>query len=225
LDGECHLKGVTISNLEIAGCLRETLPHLSLTASVLMDIAHPQQIVALDGVCDALVPSTRIMRDRKALEKLRAAFPGNIRLLVNEACLPSCPYRVQHFYEMSSGISHPMSLCTTLLERHPWLALTGAWVLPQHLHLYDGIHTQLKLAGRITLSDPTCYRSVLQAYVQREPLLPNQIGGGPASVKQPINITENFYKKTMECNRACSQCSICRDYWNAATASATGSCS
>jgi hypothetical protein len=120
---------------------------------------------------------------------------------------------VQHFQEMASGLSHPQSLCQELLEQQPWMRLTGAWVLPQHLHLYDGLYDELKLAGRVTLGEEAAYRRVLEAYICRRPLGPHAIGGGPASVLEPIEITEEFFARTLECGQRCHECSRCREYY------------
>ncbi|MDP3000837.1 MAG: radical SAM protein [Bryobacterales bacterium] len=216
LVGEHGISSATVSNLQLAARIREKLPGLPLTASVLMDITRPNQALMLRGICDGLVPSSRIMRDLDALGTLRAAFPGRIRLIVNEACLPGCPYRVQHFHEMCAGVAFPLSLCRELLEREPWMRLTGAWVLPQHLHYFDGLYDELKLGGRVTLRHAGTYRRVLQAYVRRLPLSPHEIGGGPASVVQPLDIEEKFYARTLRCGLRCHECRLCRSYYDAA---------
>jgi hypothetical protein len=213
LTGEFDVRSATISDLLLAQHIRASLPKLSLTASVLMDITQPNQALMLQDVYDTLVPASRIMRDLPALKALRAAFSGKIRMIVNEACLPNCPFRVQHFYEMGSNIGHPHSLCSKLLQESPWLRLTGAWVLPQHLHLYDGVYDELKLAGRVTLRDPAKYLKVLEAYIHRTPLFPDEIGGGPASVLDPIEISEEFFAQTLHCGRQCHTCTVCQKYW------------
>jgi hypothetical protein len=212
LDGDHGLKGVTVSNIELASLIREELPHLQVTASVLMDIERPNQVVHITRRFDGIVPSGRILRDLDALRALRRAFPGRVRLLVNEGCLPGCPLRVQHFFEMASGPSHPQSLCASLLAERPWLRLTGAWVLPQHLSRYDGLFDEVKLAGRVTLSNPERYRAVLGAYVRREPLTPDAIGGGPASPLASIAISDEFVDRTQRCRLQCDTCSYCEGY-------------
>jgi hypothetical protein len=176
-----------------------------------MDITHPNQALMLKGICGTLVPSGRVMRDLPALQALRAAFPGRIRLILNEACLPGCPYRVQHFHEMCAGFPKPESLCGELLEREPWMRLTGAWVLPQHLHLLEGVADEWKLAGRVTLREASTYRRVLGAYIRGLPLGPSEIGGGPASPVGPIEIDEGYYSRTLRCGRLCHECSVCRN--------------
>jgi hypothetical protein len=212
LMGDYGVTSATVSNLLLAARIREALPGLPLVASILMDITQPNQALMLKGICDTLVPASRIMRDLPALEALRAAFPGRIRLIANEACLPGCPYRVQHFYEMCAGFPRPESLCGELLAREPWMRLTGAWVLPQHLHLFDEVSDEWKLAGRATLQDAPAYRKVLGAYVHRRPLAPHEIGGGPASPLAPVEISEEFYARTLRCGRRCHECNICREY-------------
>lgn len=216
LDGEFGLAGATVSDLLLAARIRECLPDLPLTASTLIGITQPNQVLMIQGICDGLVPATSILRDMAALRSLQAAFNGRIRLIVNEACLPGCPFRIQHFYEMGSGFPYPHSLCGDLLQRHPWMRLTSAWVLPQHLYFYDGIYDELKLAGRVTLQDPTMYYRVLDAYIHRKSLMPCEIGGGPASVLEPIEISEDFFARTLECKHNCHECYLCREYYKKA---------
>ena len=214
LMSESDLAGATVSDLLLANRIREALPEFPLTASVLMNITQPNQVLMLKETFDNLVPASRIMRDLVALKILREAFPGRIRLIVNEACLPNCPFRVQHFYEMGINMrQHPRSLCNDLLRKYPWMRLTGAWVLPQHLHLYDGVYDELKLSGRVTLRDPDVYLKVLEAYLHRQPLPPNEIGGGPASALEPLNISEEFFTRTLHCRHQCHTCTLCRDYY------------
>lgn len=208
------LTDVTVTNATLALAIKENIPSLQTVASTLMDIANTNQLLMVENAFDVIVPSSRIMRDHRALKDLKRAFHGKIRLIVNEGCLPGCPFRVQHFFEMANNaITFPDSLCKDLLERRPWMRLTGAWVLPQHLPCYEGIYDELKLAGRVTLNDPAKYRSVLAAYIKRQSLLPNRIGGGPASVLEPIEIDEEFYTTTLHCNRQCDRCSVCPTYY------------
>lgn len=216
LIGEYGLAGATVTNLNLAMRVREALPDLPLTASCLMQIALPSQVAMIAGIIDTIVPDIRIVRDLPALITLRQAFSGRIRLMVNESCLPGCPFRIQHFHEMGNGFPYPLSLCEELLARQPWMRLTTGWILPQHLHLYAGTYDELKIAGRVTLRDPVHYRLVLDSYIQGRPLAPGDIGGGPASVLADIEITEAFFARTLTCGHRCHECSLCRDYYAAA---------
>ncbi len=211
-----RVNSVTVANYSLAVRIKETFPDLDVTASVLMDIASPQQAMLLNGVCDALVPSSRVMRDINVFGAIRQAYTGAIRLMVNEGCLPGCVFRAQHFYEMAFCRHVPESLCRELLDKAPWMRLTGAWVLPQHLHLFDHIVDQFKLSGRVTLQNPNKYKRVLQAYMERASLTPNAIGGGPASVLVDMHIDEDFYRHTLECGQNCHACDRCRVYYEKA---------
>jgi len=211
-----HLIGVTVANLELAQTIKRKFPDLMLTASTLMDIVNEQQLVMLGEIFNTIVPSNRILRDFRSFRALRNCFQGKIRIIVNEACLPSCVYRTQHFYEMSNPeIAIPKSLCNNLLEQKPWLRLTGGWVLPQHLFLFDGLYDEIKLAGRVSLQNPDRYLAVFDSYLKKKPLQPHEIGGGPASVNIPMDITTDFYKYTLFCLKNCTTCSVCEDYWMA----------
>jgi hypothetical protein len=219
LRDECGLRGVTVANLALAGHIKEALPDLAVVASVLMGVSSPAQALVAGDYLDALGPDTRLVRDLRGLRQLRAAFPGEIRLLVNEACLPGCLFRAQHFYEMAYGQAFPESLCQQVLEARPWLRLTGAWILPRHLHFYDGLYDSLKLAGRVTLRDPERYLAVLDAYVHRRPTLPRDIGGGPASPLNGIDVSDEWFEHVLNCDKRCDTCLVCRQEWHRACSS------
>jgi hypothetical protein len=207
---------VTLANLTLAQMIRKTLPEMKIAASTLMGISTVTQVLMAQDVIDTLIPDPRVLRDLPALERLRNAFRGQIRLIVNEACLPGCLFRVQHFYEMAYSEFYPQSLCRSLLMQQPWLRLIGGWILPQHLKFYDGLYDSLKLAGRVTLKDPERYRQVLGAYIRRSPLTPREIGGGPASVVEDLDISETWFEQTLRCSKECTNCSICQDYYEQA---------
>lgn len=205
------VRNVTVSNLALAQAIHKALPELKISGSTLMGIATPAQALAAQDCLDSLVPDTRILRDLAALEKLRHAFTGEICLIVNEACLPGCLYRVQHFYEMAYSDFIPQSLCRELLASRPWLRMTGGWILPQHLHYYDGLYDRLKLAGRVTLKEPGKYQQVLSAYIRREELTPEAIGGGPASMLGPAAISDAWFEYTLHCAKDCAACMVCQE--------------
>ena len=204
---------VTVTNLDLARSIREALPQFTITASTLMQIIEPAQVLWLQDCVDVLVPDSTILRNLPALKRLRAAFSGEFRLLVNEACLPGCPYRTQHFYEMAYSNGYPQSLCHQMLTESPWLRLTGAWVLPRHIVHYEGLYDSLKLAGRVTLSDRARYLSVLDAYIHGRDILPRDIGGGPASVLDPIDIPDEVFLHILHCDKHCNRCTFCRNYY------------
>lgn len=214
------VSSVTVTHPELARLIKQSLPEFKITASVLMGIATPAQALMVQDYVDAIAPDNRIIRDLPSLKRLRAAFPGEIRPIVNEACLPGCPYRVQHFYEMGYGEHFPQSLCQQMLAERPWLRLTGAWILPRHLVYYEGLYDSLKLAGRVTLRDPARYMQVLRAYVHREQILPRDIGGGPASVLDAIDMPDELFEFVLQCDKNCHACSVCRDYYEQACAPA-----
>lgn len=218
---EHGVASVTVANLDLARHIREHLPSIQITASTLMEISEPDAAAALNGICDHLVPASAIMRDLPRLRALRAAFAGRIRLLVNEACLSGCELRNEHFGQMAGSQPHPASSCEPLLGCEPWRRLTGSFVLPQHLHLYDGVYDDLKLAGRVTLRNAEDYLRVLGAYLDRRPLQAHAIGGGPASVLEPLELTETFFRRTLFCGHRCSDCTFCRDHYEYATARAS----
>jgi len=218
LRGDYGVESATVANLALARRIREAFPEFKITASVLMGIASPAQVVMVGDHVDAITPDNTLVRDLKGLRRVREAFDGEMRLLVNEACIPGCPHRAQHFYEMGYGDAYPESLCQQMLSENPWLRLTGAWILPRHLVYYEGLYDSLKLAGRVTLRDPERYLTVMDAYVHQREILPRDIGGGPASVLEAIDIPDELFEKTLVCERNCLACSACREYYEQAVA-------
>jgi hypothetical protein len=216
LQDEFGVQSVTLTNAKLARLIKETLPGWHVTASVLMGIGNPTQAWLVQDCLDAITVDNRLVRDLAGLKELRAAFSGEIRLIVNEACLPGCLFRTQHFYEMGYGDHFPESLCQQMLEERPWLRLTGAWILPRHLRYYDGLYDTLKLAGRVTLRDPQRYIGVLGAYVNRMPILPRDIGGGPASPLEAIDVTDEWFEYVLQCDKRCHVCSVCREQYQQA---------
>ena len=210
-----HIVGVSVVNLDLAKIIRLEFPAIQIIASTLMDISSGQQVLMIKDHVSVIVPSGRVSRDLKRLKEIRFCFHGKIRLIVNESCIPNCLYRTQHFFEMADpSNNHPESLCDDLLKQFPWMRLTGSWVLPQHLHFFDGLYDEIKIDGRVTLRNPQNYIEVLDSYIFRKKLNILKLGGGPASVTDGIEITDEFYSYTLHCNKNCSDCTVCQDYWN-----------
>lgn len=224
LGDDFDVKSVTVTNLTLARLIREELPEFAISASTLMGIASPVQALLVQDYVDTVTPDNSLVRDFRSLKRLRSAFSGELRLIVNEACIPGCPHRTQHFYEMGYGDFYPQSLCQQMLDEHPWLRLTGAWILPRHLVYYEGLYDSLKLAGRVTLRDRTRYLTVLSAYIHREEILPRDIGGGPASVLEPIDMPDELFEFVLSCDKNCHACSVCRDYYEQAVTKKGGNC-
>jgi hypothetical protein len=216
LSADYGLGSVTLANATLARMIKEALPEFRVGASILMGISTPAQALVVQEFVDSIVLDSRLLRDLSGLKRMRRAYAGEICLIVNEACLPGCVYRTQHFYEMGYSEHAPQSLCQQTLEEMPWLRLTGAWVLPQHLHYYDGLYDSLKLAGRVTLRDPARYLQVLEAYLERKNALPHEIGGGPASPLAPLQISDEFFKHVLDCDKNCLICSACHAYYESA---------
>ncbi len=210
------INSVTVANAILARLVKEALPRFRVGASILMGIYTPAQVLMVQEFVDSIVLDNRLLRDLRGMHRMRHTYAGEICLIVNEACLPGCVHRTQHFYEMGYSDTAPLSLCQQTLDEMPWLRLTGAWILPQHLHYYDGLYDTLKLAGRVTLRDPARYFQVLDEYIERKNALPNKIGGGPASPLDPIHISDAFFEKILHCDKNCLLCATCRNYYQAA---------
>ena len=81
---------VTTASLTLARLIRKAIPEMKIAASTLMGISTPAQVLMAQDWIDTLIPDTRLLRDLPGLERLRRVFKGEMRLIVNEACLPGC---------------------------------------------------------------------------------------------------------------------------------------
>ena len=88
---EFGVRRVVVSSPTLARLIRERLPLYQITASVLMGIVAPAQALMVADVVDVIVPDTRLIRDLLGLWRLREAFSGEVRQIVNEACLGAVP--------------------------------------------------------------------------------------------------------------------------------------
>jgi hypothetical protein len=204
---------VTVTDLLLARAIKQHLPQLRLSASVLLRIQSPQQLPYLQDLFDSITVDTAINRNLPMIRSIRHIFQGRIKLIVNEGCLPLCPLRTQHFYEMASDRAHPESLCEDLLQEQPWLRLTSGWIPPQFLSLYEDAVDVIKLAGRVTLQNPQKYLDVFTAYRMGATLPVNELGCGPAGLLQDVPITKEFFQFTLTCDKNCVACVVCRDYY------------
>lgn len=204
---------VTITNPGLGRLIRQQLPQFRINASVLMGIRSPEQLVYLQEIVDEITLDTAILRHLTLLRQMRQGWSKSIKLIVNEGCLPGCPLRTQHFYEMSCESIVPGSLCSRMLEENPWLRLKSAWILPQHLHLLSGLYDVVKLAGRVTLQNPDKYLRVAAAYCEQKELQAHDIGSGPAGMLTPMPISSEFYETTLNCDKQCGLCHYCQDYY------------
>lgn len=204
---------VTVTDLLLCKSIKTHFNDFHISASTLMQINSSEKIYYIRHYVDCITPDTSVLRNLKKLKEIRDTFHGSLKIIVNEGCLPACPFRIQHFFEMCSNIDYPRSLCRDLLNDFPWLRIKSSWVLPQHLHLYDGLSDIIKLDGRVTLQNPKKFLKVFKAYLERTPLPPNEIGCGPAGMIKDIPISEKFFYTTIACEKKCSHCRICQDYY------------
>jgi hypothetical protein len=209
LTSSFRIDGATVQDPRLLEDLSRSFPALLRCASTLMEIAAPVDLAPVIGFADVVTPASWVVRDYATLATLRSAFDGRIKLLVNEGCLVRCPWRRAHFTQMNSSMAEPPTLCGDALEKQPWLRLTGAWILPQHLHLLDGLFDIVKIAGRGTIHTADDWLDIAHAYLDRTPLTPDRIGVGPSGPDRGWTIETGFYEATQHCDKRCETCTVC----------------
>jgi hypothetical protein len=106
-----NIRSTVVVDPHLLAEVKREFPSVTTCTSTLMEISKPEHLEPIVEVTDVLVPASWVVRDIESLAGLRAAFPRQIKLIVNEGCLLRCGWRRAHFQGMNSAV--PMaSLCT-----------------------------------------------------------------------------------------------------------------
>ena len=153
--------GVTVSIPYLIEIIKKQFPQLKVKASIIAQIDSVSKAKYYESMgADEIVLHYMINRDFKLLEQFRKSMNCKLSLLVNDACLYNCPYRIYH-YNMcghASQSTHPSKgfyvdycslKCTLERLRNPALLLSSRWIRPEDLKIYEELgYDAFKISGR-----------------------------------------------------------------------------
>lgn len=99
---ESSMNGVIVVSNLLENYIRRTYPELKVLASTIKEYRTLEELNAACDIYDAIVPSYNANHDWDVLSKVKN--PEKIVMLVNEFCIPNCPYRTQHYNFVSDCI-------------------------------------------------------------------------------------------------------------------------
>lgn len=168
-------------------------------------------------------------RDLEFLRNLKAHFRFQIKVIVNEGCIPDCCFRIAHFDLLSEhhqekldrGANYDDELtfsgCRSMYIKFPDLFIRSPFIRPEDLPVYEPFVDIFKISGR---SRPTDHiRRFIKAYVDR-----SWVGGLEEIVENPmynlalkhLNLTldntafpRDFIHRVTTCRRECFSCTYC----------------
>ena len=217
---------ITTTSPAIACMVKEQCPEIELKASVNMKISTVKGMQYVAHLFDSFCVAKECNRDIEKLKMLKAWAQENgkkITILANSGCMRDCSGQifhdnmVAHEYEISKqkNINFLPYMCWQYLKdkaNYP-AVLQNTWIRPEDIDNYEGLVDTVKLATRAHQLPGM----VIGAYARRmysgnlldlfEP------GFGPAFAPYAIDsskIPEDFWQKTVSCNKDCTKCNYCK---------------
>ncbi|MCK4670747.1 MAG: U32 family peptidase [Nanoarchaeota archaeon] len=227
------IEGITLFNAVYVKQLKEIFPELSFSISVNSNINSPYKAkIAEELGFDTIVIDRDINRDFEKVKNLAESVNAKIKMLVNEACLKECLFRISHFNLLShhkEGLDYKGLIpCVKYYTKKPWEVLLSSFILPKDLKNYDPFIDQFKIAGR---NLPTkLLKYALSAYFEEKKefdLLAVLSSYGLYVWKDnyvkkknkipyfnAAKLPDDFFKKITNCNFNCASCNYCEKVWN-----------
>ena len=217
---------ITTTSPAIACMVKEQYPEIELKASINMKISTVKGMQYVAHLFDSFCVAKECNRDIEKLKMLKAWAQENgkkITILANSGCMRDCSGQifhdnmVAHEYEISKqkNINFLPYMCWQYLKdkANYSAVLQNTWIRPEDIDNYEGLVDTVKLATRAHQLPGM----VIGAYARRmysgnlldlfEP------GFGPAFAPYAIDsskIPEDFWQKTVSCNKDCTKCNYCK---------------
>ncbi len=196
--------------------------HITVSSISLVDSVEKARLYEEMGVHRIIFPIDGV-RKFKLLSEVRKSLKCELEIMANLACLYTCPhhsFHSQYHSHSSRGEVGGMvddddpykAFCTRLMKREPWRLLSGAWIRPEDLDIYEEMGIDyLKLAGR-ELGADWIIRSA-RAYIDRcyrENLL--DIFSTPFGISEEVYLDNErletaFTEQTINCHKRCTDSS------------------
>lgn len=226
---EHGVEAVTLANPFHIERVREACPEIEVAASVLggIDCVMRAQTFA-DAGATVCTPATSINRDLKLLAAIHQRTGLEIKLMVNEGCLATCPYRpfhmnlISHRSKEGSAEGKDFSFaCGDILAKDPAELFRSNWVRPEELDRYAraGAATFFKVVGRDML--PSKVLRCSAAYLDQSydgnllDLLCSSVGFYGVEFSAYIDNKAldgtSYFRRLSTCNRRCYDCTYCDD--------------
>ncbi|WP_456481702.1 U32 family peptidase [Methanopyrus sp.] len=166
---------------------------------------------------------TNVNRRLDVIEAIASETSVRLRVIVNEGCLPDCPYRIAHFCLFSHAtrpgeeVAEDPYFVRCISERvnDPTLIIKSPFVRPEDLSIYTdlGVRT-FKIAGRA--NSIAWIRRVVRAYLR------GRYDGNLLDILDCPTVLRHLYRvdnrkldglleRAGRCDRRCSECGFCAE--------------
>ena len=225
------------------GLLQRNFPEMEFVASVNLnaDTLHKvEDLVSLFKFSEIVIDRAfnkepMMLRRISNLLKKRGI---RRKLLVNEGCLLGCPFKnfhdqligQTHYYDYSGFADYTVGLlkrspdvevlipglvetyaCGDIYQKEPWRLFASPIIRPEDLGFYDEYADSYKIAGRTGSTEAIIERIEAYATGSFDGSLPMLVDSMWLSKPIPNKgLDLNF---TLSCNKICSECNACRNYY------------
>ncbi|MEW6556052.1 MAG: U32 family peptidase [Elusimicrobiota bacterium] len=165
-------------------------------------------------------------RNIDLIKQVKEQYKLEIKILVNEGCLPYCPYRIEHFslmgllpYQLKDeraavSVLQKYGFCYWVHRKTPVYSLMSPFIRPEDIKLYEGIADVCKISGR-TMGDPVL-PMLCSAYFNSEfdGNLYFLLDGATDYVRNNFKVDNKHFpddwgKTVSHCKYNCSECNYC----------------
>lgn len=196
----------TLSDLHVAEAVRDACPGAGIVASTVAEVSSVTRArywVRQAGVNRIVLP--RLLNKRPDDIRAMGRVGVSLEVIVNESCIPGCPYAVAHCMALGgrgtadeSEAGRFQDLCRVVRADHPWEHFKSE-ILPFSVHHLEGLVTHLKLAGR---DAPTGH---IVAEVERFTSLTSNRNSQLGCYTE----TEDVWDLVSTCDLFCEDCGLC----------------
>ncbi len=230
---ELGIEAITIANPLYIREVRRRFPNMEICASVLADIDTVQKAVIFKKAgANVITPDVDINRNLSLLKKMKDTSGAELKLMVNEGCLYSCPFRKFHFNYIShksrkpeksnknKGEDNVFSLnCIQVSKTDLSQILKSCWIRPEDTKKYGEISSFFKIVGRT--SSKSMVARTTAAYLQEnwdgdllELMAGNLYSLGMSYLIHLDNQSlekYKFFEKVTSCEMDCTPCVYCEE--------------
>lgn len=196
----------TLGDLHQAEAIRSACPDVGIVASTVADIdavTKARYWVRQAGATRFVLARLLNKRPDKIREIAKVGRP--IEIIVNELCIPGCPYAYQHsctlggFCETGPDDARVYGqLCRRIRADHPWEHLKTE-VLPIDLPRYEGLVQWIKVTGR------DCSTHQIMSELARYTAMSSNRHATFGHYLEP----EGTFEMVSSCDRYCEGCGWC----------------
>jgi collagenase-like PrtC family protease len=210
--------GVIISHPFLMEMVKEQTD-MNLIVSTICDVKNGRSALYYENMGgDVVVPSMNVNWDFKALTDIQSACRKmKLRIMVNQYCLPDCPWQKFHYNHLAHGGMDEdyFTHCVPVYLKNPALFLMNSAIRPEDIPLFTDFTKDFKISSRICPVEYTV--KMIQAYSDQKyggNFL--DLFGSEFSNKLYIDNTKlgDVALLKIKCDKKCYQCSQCTTLYN-----------